>query len=85
LLAAINTALALPAEARPAIHRPVGRQKSEIERRRLEAIKKRRDIRASELSIDPTLIASRATLELLAENDEKHQEQLMGWQRDLLR
>jgi ribonuclease D len=84
LLAAINTALALPAEARPAIHRSVGRQRSEIERRRLEAIKKRRDVRASELSIDPTLIASRATLELLAENNEKHQEQLMGWQREVL-
>jgi len=85
LLEVINRAFSLAPEARPSIRRPAGRQRSETEKRRFAAIKQRRDLRAAELSIDPTLIASRATLELLAENEAKHQDLLMGWQREILR
>jgi hypothetical protein len=36
------------------------------------------------LDLDPTLIASRATLLALAEDWNSHQGGLMDWQRDLL-
>ena len=45
---------------------------------------KRRDARATELQLDPTLIASRATLSDLARNWDKYVKELMKWQRDLL-
>ena len=40
---------------------------------------------AQELGIDPTLIASRATLILLAQDWPRHQLELMEWQRELLK
>ena len=55
------------------------------EKRRHHELQKRRDARAAELEIDPTLIASRATLSDLAHDWEKNQEQLMNWQRELLK
>ena len=54
------------------------------ERQRFDAIQKRRDQRAAELGIDPTLIASRATLALLAQDPEHPETGLMNWQRALL-
>ena len=54
------------------------------ERRRFDEIQKRRDHWAAELGIDPTLIASRATLSLLAQDRERHVRELMNWQRALL-
>ena len=41
-------------------------------------------IRAVEMGIDPTLIASRATLDLLARDNSNHHDQLLTWQRELL-
>ena len=55
------------------------------EKRRYDGLRQRRDRRAAELNIDPTLIASRATLSSLARDWEKHQGSLMQWQRELLR
>ena len=40
--------------------------------------------RASALAIDPTLIASRATLLALAHDWEKAGAEMMSWQRELL-
>jgi ribonuclease D len=61
-------------------HRP-----SETERRRFLELEKIRDARAEELAIDPTLIASRATLSDLARDWNEHALDLMKWQRDLLK
>jgi hypothetical protein len=61
-------------------HRP-----TEAERKRFLELQKRRDASAHELDLDPTLIASRATLSDLARNWDKHAGELMRWQRDLLK
>jgi hypothetical protein len=50
----------------------------------LEELRRRRDQRAVELGIDPTMIASRATLVALAQDWTAHQSRLMNWQRKLL-
>ena len=68
----------------PKILRPVGRKPSEVQRRRFLELQKHRDTRAAELGIDPTLIASRATLSDLAHNWETHSAELMNWQKQLL-
>jgi len=47
----------------------------------LRFLRQRRDHHAAELGIDPTLIASRATLGALARDWDKHQAELMSWQR----
>ena len=65
--------------------RITGRHPSDGEKRRHLELQQRRDARATELGIDPTLIASRATLSDLAHNWEKHHGQLMNWQRELLK
>lgn len=84
LAKAVATGLALPVEHLPKILRPLGRRPNEAERRRYVDLQKRRDARASELGVDPTLIASRATLSELAHNWEKHSPELMSWQKALL-
>ncbi len=57
---------------------------TESERRLLAQLESRRDRVAADLGIDPTLIASRGTLVLLADDWERHQKNLMPWQRSLL-
>jgi ribonuclease D len=84
LLKAVACGRALSPDRHPAILRSVGRRATEAERRRHDELQKRRDARAAELGIDPTLIASRATLSDLAHNWDKHAAELMGWQRTLL-
>ncbi len=84
VLKAVTRGLALPAEQHPKILRPAGRRASEAERRRFLELQAHRDARATELGIDPTLIASRATLSDLAHNWQKHAPELMNWQRELL-
>src|SRR6185503_18689435 len=59
-------------------------RQTETEKRRMFDLERRRNRRANELSIDPTLIASRAMLVLLAKNWDEHQEELMIWQKALL-
>ena len=51
---------------------------------RYRDLEKLRDGRAHELGIDPTLIASRATLSELARDWDQHAPELMSWQRKLL-
>jgi ribonuclease D len=83
--AAIQSALALPPHARPEVKRSEGRRPSEEEKRRFQALKKKRDAQAAALEIDPTIIASRAALESLAADANGSPGQLMEWQRNLLR
>ncbi|MCD6052804.1 MAG: hypothetical protein K0Q55_4226, partial [Verrucomicrobia bacterium] len=44
----------------------------------------KRDKVAAELELDPTLIASRGTLEALARDPDKTLPEMMKWQRELL-
>ena len=84
LLKAVARGLAVPAEDQPKLLRASSRRPSEAERRRAVELQKRRDARASDLGIDPTLIASRSMLSDLAHDWDKHSADLMTWQRELL-
>jgi ribonuclease D len=84
LMKAIARGLHVRPDQHPLILRTIGRRPSEEEKRRYLELKRRRDARALELDLDPTLIASRATLSDLAREWEKYSAQLMSWQRHLL-
>lgn len=84
LLKAVAQGAAVPPEGYPKILRSTGRRPTEGERRRFAELQQRRDERALKLDIDPTLIASRSTLSDLAHHWEKHEPELMAWQRALL-
>lgn len=81
---AVRTALALPPERHPEILRHKFYRPTEAEMRRYHDLEKRRDQRSRELGIDPTVIASRATLSELARDWDQHAPELMNWQRELL-
>ncbi len=81
---AIERGLKLAAHLQPHPLRSFSRRASESERRRFEEFQKRRDARAHELGIDPTLIASKAMLLALAEDWETNLSKLMNWQTALL-
>lgn len=81
---AVQRGLAVAPEHYPKIPRPVGRRPNEVERRRYLELEKRRDQKAAELGLDPTVIASRGVLSDLAHNCEKYSAELMNWQRELL-
>jgi ribonuclease D len=85
LMAAIRQGQAVPVQKRPEPVRQVFRRISDATKRRLAELQRRRDEKATELGIDPTLIASRAVLLDLAEDWNRHQPELMNWQRDLLK
>jgi ribonuclease D len=82
---AVSRALQVPIEKCP---HPAAREAtprlSQHQRRNLEQITQRRDARAAELKLDPTLIASRAVLLNLATDGEAARRSLMNWQRDIL-
>jgi ribonuclease D len=81
---AIQKGLALAPEEHPEILRFQSRRQTEAQRQRFAQLEQKRNQRASELDLDPTLIASRATLLALAEDWNSHQGDLMDWQRELL-
>jgi len=81
---AVERGLTLPEADQPEIHRPVRRHVSNEERRRYRELEKRRDAHAAQLGVDPTLIASRATLAELAQSWDAHAPELMCWQKQLL-
>ena len=82
ILKAIESGLAL--EKPPGVLRPVPYRQTEAEKKRMLDLERRRDRSADELGIDPTLIASRAMMVLLAKDWQTHQQELMKWQRTLL-
>ena len=82
LLKAIAAGLA--ATDPPRVLRHKSTRQTEAEKRRMMELEKRRDRQAAQLNIDPTLIASRAMLVLLAKDWDTHQKALMQWQRELL-
>jgi ribonuclease D len=81
---AIAKGLNIGVDAQPHPIEHVQYRPSESERRRFQEFQKRRDAKAMELGIDPTLIASRAALSELARGVDGHADKLMRWQRELL-
>jgi len=84
LLEAIQKGLALGPDEQPRPLRPSSQRQTEPERRRFLELERRRNERAAKLDLDPTLIASRATLAALARDWNVHQVELMDWQREQL-
>ncbi len=82
---AIQKGLAVSPGDHPEILHFHSRRHTEVQRQSFAQLEQRRNARALELALDPTLIASRATLLALAEDWDCHQGDLMNWQRDLLR
>jgi ribonuclease D len=85
LMAAVKAGLAIPADRHPEILRHKFHRPSEAEFRRFRELEKIRDAHAHKLGIDPTLIASKATLGDLSRDWDKHAPELMNWQRELLK
>jgi ribonuclease D len=85
LLEAVKAGLAIPAVEHPEIIRHTISRPNEAEFRRFQELEKIRNRHAHELSIDPTLIASKATLGDLARDWDRHAPDLMNWQRELLK
>jgi ribonuclease D len=84
MMEAIRIGLALPPEEYPANIRHFSKRPTEEEFRRFRDLEKRRDKWAHELGIDPTIIASKATLGDLARDWNQYAPNLMNWQRELL-
>lgn len=85
VMEAIERGLAVPSEKRPNHVRVKTRRLTRRELLRAEALKERRDARAKELNIDPTIIAARAQLFGLAREDMPGEwDALLPWQRELL-
>jgi ribonuclease D len=85
VMAAIKLGLAIPRAEHPQPIRHEFHRISDSAKHRATELQQRRDARATELGIDPTLIASRATLLDLAEDWLTHEKELMNWQRELLK
>lgn len=85
LLEAVNRGLAVPEAELPEKPKHIRKKISEAAHRRLDQLKNHRDEQAARLGLDPSFIASRATLINLADNWELHSKELMNWQRELLR
>ena len=84
-MSAIARGLGIGPESHPKILRSISRRPNEAERQRYIELQKLRDAKATELAIDPTLIASRAVLSDLASNWDKYSGELMNWQKELLK
>ena len=81
---AIKAGLARSPQEQPDYLRMKSHRQTEAERRRFDELEERRNRRAAELEIDPTLIASRATLLALASHWDQAAADLMSWQKELL-
>jgi ribonuclease D len=75
----------LHATDKPQLVRSVHYRQTAEEKRRYHELEKKRNKKAHDLGLDPTIIASRATLVQLARDDgEADSEALMEWQKSLL-
>jgi ribonuclease D len=83
LTSALSHACLLAPAKYPQRRRSTNQRTTSEQQARFDKLKQLRDLRARELALDPTLIASRADLLLLAQ-DAKGCLQLMNWQRQLL-
>jgi ribonuclease D len=85
LIDAVKAGLAIPASRHPEIIRQKFHRPNEVEFRRFRELEKHRNAHAHKLGIDPTLIASKATLGDLSRDWDKYAAELMHWQRELLK
>ena len=81
---AIQRGLHMEPQEQPHPLRFQPRRQTETERRNFLELENRRNQKAAELALDPTLIASRATMLALAGDWDRHKVELMDWQRELL-
>jgi hypothetical protein len=81
---AIVAGLACSPREQPDFLQNKSHRQTEAERRRFAELEKRRNVRAAELNIDPTLIASRAMLLALASHWDRAGAELMSWQKEIL-
>ena len=81
---AIKAGLARPPHEHPDYLQTKSHRQTEAERRRFAQLEERRNVRAAALEIDPTLIASRATLLALASRWDEAAAGLMSWQKEIL-
>ncbi|MEI7728227.1 MAG: ribonuclease D [Verrucomicrobiota bacterium] len=82
---AVGRGLAVPANQQPL---PPHREKHRMsyrQRKAFEALQGVRDRQATALMLDPSLIASKATLIALASDGEVAWQKIMSWQRDLMK
>lgn len=82
--AAAAAAMALPESEWPVIIRKPRSRPTPEEEKRFHELKKKRDAAATELNLDPSLIAPKATLEALAADPGIAGERLLPWQQGLL-
>lgn len=81
---AAETALQLPETEWPKRVRRVGVRPTQDAERAAENLRRRRDVAAEELGIDPSFIAPKATMESIAADETRSSALLVPWQRDLL-
>jgi ribonuclease D len=81
---AAKEALALPEEELPYRIRRKGVRPTQEMERLAEDLRRRRDVKAEELGLDPSFIAPRATVDSIAADEARSTVLLVPWQRDLL-
>jgi ribonuclease D len=81
---AVKRGLHVPPDARPRHERIRLKRMTRAELDLTGQLRDRRDKKAKELGLDPTLIASKATLYALARQDAVVRNELLPWQRELL-
>ncbi len=81
---AAEEALQIPDEELPRRIRRKGVRPTQEMERLAEDLRKRRDLKAQELGLDPSFIAPRATMESIAVDQERSADLLVPWQRQLL-
>ena len=82
--ATIDSALALKEEDWPETRKRRGERPTREMERAAEGMRKRRDQAASELKIEPSFIAPRATIDAIAADRARGEHLLVPWQRTLL-
>ena len=83
-LEAAGKALELPESEWPKRLRRVGVRPTQDSERVVENLRRRRDVVAEELGIDPSFIAAKATMESIAADETRTSTLLVPWQRELL-
>ena len=83
-LEAAEGALNLPEADWPKRLRRVGVRPTQDAERAAENLRRRRDVVAEELGLDPSFIAPKATMESIAADESRSSTLLVPWQRDLL-
>ena len=83
-LEAAETALNLPEAEWPKRLRRIGVRPTQDAERAAEDLRRRRDVAAEQLGLDPSFIAPKATMESIAADESRSSTLLVPWQRDLL-